>query len=136
MRPTPVSKPHPPIWMGGNSQRAMRRAVETCEGWAPFATVGYAQSTRTAEISTVADIAARIEQAKAHATEVGRTEPLDVCFSAFAVSDESLPIAERLAEAEQLEAAGVTWTTVPAKGDDRQSVLDQIHRFGDDIIGA
>ncbi|MSZ30124.1 MAG: TIGR03619 family F420-dependent LLM class oxidoreductase, partial [Actinobacteria bacterium] len=28
MRPRPVAQPHPPIWVGGNSKAAIRRAVE------------------------------------------------------------------------------------------------------------
>src|SRR5262245_21136102 len=33
--PKPVQKPHIPIWIGGNSKRAMRRAVALGEGWHP-----------------------------------------------------------------------------------------------------
>ena len=33
--PQPVQKPHPPIWIGGRSRRAMRRAVELGDGWHP-----------------------------------------------------------------------------------------------------
>jgi probable F420-dependent oxidoreductase len=33
--PLPVQKPHPPIWVGGNSKRAMRRALELGDGWQP-----------------------------------------------------------------------------------------------------
>jgi probable F420-dependent oxidoreductase len=33
--PQPVQKPHPPIWVGGNSRRAMRRAVELGDAWHP-----------------------------------------------------------------------------------------------------
>jgi len=31
-QPKPVQKPHPPIWVGGNSERAIRRAVELGDG--------------------------------------------------------------------------------------------------------
>jgi probable F420-dependent oxidoreductase len=34
--PRPVQQPHPPIWVGGNSMRALRRAVEHAQGWTPF----------------------------------------------------------------------------------------------------
>jgi len=34
--PKPVQKPHPPILIGGNSRRAVRRAVELGDGWIPF----------------------------------------------------------------------------------------------------
>ena len=36
--PKPVQKPHPPIWVGGESRRAMRRAAELGNGWQPIGT--------------------------------------------------------------------------------------------------
>jgi probable F420-dependent oxidoreductase len=34
--PLPVQRPRPPIWVGGNSMRAVRRAVELGDCWTPF----------------------------------------------------------------------------------------------------
>lgn len=34
-RPRPYQQPHPPVWIGGNTMRAMRRAAELGEGWLP-----------------------------------------------------------------------------------------------------
>lgn len=36
--PKPVQKPHPPIWVGGESRRALRRAAELGDGWQPIGT--------------------------------------------------------------------------------------------------
>ena len=36
MAPRPTQVPHPPIWVGGNSPRAIRRAVDYAQGWSPF----------------------------------------------------------------------------------------------------
>ncbi|MGB7293727.1 MAG: LLM class F420-dependent oxidoreductase [Thermodesulfobacteriota bacterium] len=33
--PKPIQKPHPPIWIGGISKRAIARAVELGDGWHP-----------------------------------------------------------------------------------------------------
>jgi probable F420-dependent oxidoreductase len=34
-RPLPVQKPHPPIWVGGHSKAALRRAARLGDGWHP-----------------------------------------------------------------------------------------------------
>ena len=36
MDPKPIQKPHPPIFIGGNTPAAMRRAVEHGNGWIPW----------------------------------------------------------------------------------------------------
>ena len=34
--PKPVQTPHPPLWVGGESKRAIRRAARFCDGWCPI----------------------------------------------------------------------------------------------------
>ena len=34
--PRPVQKPHPPIWVGGESTKAMKRAAKFGDGWLPI----------------------------------------------------------------------------------------------------
>jgi probable F420-dependent oxidoreductase len=34
--PKPAQKPHPPIYMGGDSPKALDRVVEMCDGWMPI----------------------------------------------------------------------------------------------------
>jgi probable F420-dependent oxidoreductase len=56
----PVQRPHPAAWIGGNSRRAMRRAVELGDGWLPFpAPARMAKRVRTAAMESEADLAAR-----------------------------------------------------------------------------
>jgi probable F420-dependent oxidoreductase len=33
--PKPLQKPHPPIWIGGNTRRALKRAAQFGDGWHP-----------------------------------------------------------------------------------------------------
>ncbi|ULE34469.1 TIGR03619 family F420-dependent LLM class oxidoreductase [Mycobacterium sp. IDR2000157661] len=130
----PVPATRPPVWVGGNSKPAVRRAVSRAQGWAPFNTFGYAAASRTAEISTLDELEAAVAWAKKYAAEVGRTEPLDICFSAGNLLDDSKCTDERHATIEKLEAIGVTWLTVAAPGATRSEVTDYAHSFADEFI--
>lgn len=123
MQPPPASRPHPPIWMGGNSYAAIRRAVERCQGWAPFRSAGIARGTKTAEIADLDDLAPRIANARKHAATVGRTEPLDICWALGADAGPD--------DVERLEGLGITWATVGFPGEDRRAYVDALRRFAD-----
>ena len=133
-RPLGVAKPHPPVWIGGNSKPAIRRAVARWQGWSPFMTAGYAKGSRTAEIDGVEDLRAAIAWAKAHAAEIGRTEPLDVCFSAGTMIDPSRSVDERRAVLDALVDAGVTWFTVAVPGTTRAEVIGNAQAFAADLM--
>jgi probable F420-dependent oxidoreductase len=135
MRPRPIARPHPPLWMGGNSYRAIRRAVEHCQGWVPFASGGMSAATRTAEIASVDDLRARIEYARAHASAIGRTEPLDISFSAMPAAGDELDAAREREQLDQLRDAGVTWVSVGFTARDRMTYIDRLRRYADDVLG-
>jgi probable F420-dependent oxidoreductase len=131
VRPTPQASPHPPIWIGGNSRRAIRRAVSGHDGWAPFDTTGgYGKFSRTAEIGGVDDLAERIAYARDVADEVGREAPLDICYSVGAASS----VDERHDHIGRLAELGVTWLTVGIPGDDRAAVIDGMAAFGEEFV--
>ena len=48
--PRPVSRPHPPIWIGGNTAAARRRVTTHGDGWCPFPAVGVPGLGRSAEV--------------------------------------------------------------------------------------
>jgi len=81
MRPRPAQRPHPPIWIGGNSRRALRRAVELGDGWMPFPNpASHAARRKTSELVTVEQLAARLDEA--HELEAVHGRSLgDVMFS-------------------------------------------------------
>ncbi|MFI5507630.1 TIGR03619 family F420-dependent LLM class oxidoreductase [Mycobacterium sp. NPDC051804] len=132
IRPVPATPP--PIWIGGNSKPAVRRAVTRAQGWAPFNTFGYAAASRTAEISTLEDLESAIAWANQFATEVGRTGPLDICFSAGNLLDEEKSTDERHATIAKLEGMGVTWLTVAPQGTTRAEVVDHALAFAEEFI--
>lgn len=77
--PAPVQRPHPPIWIGGNSRRALRRVVRHGDGWIPlYAPAAFARFVRSAPLETPADLRARLDWVRRHAAETGGRPPADV----------------------------------------------------------
>ena len=116
MLPRPQQRPHPPIWVGGNSPRAIRRAVDHGQGWSPFPlpAVG-TRRTRTSAIESIADLAAGIDRMRDYAARQGRDDALDVNFVPFglAMNVRELPSDAEIADQiGALEEAGVTWLSV------------------------
>ena len=136
MLPRPTSKPHPPIWMGGNSKRAIRRAVDQCQGWTPFPTSSAITAARTASIDSIDLLAGRIDYLHEYAAQSGRTEPMDICFGSVlpAESNDSATHASRRQEVKALGDIGVTWVTVAVPGASRTDYLDHVRRFADEVI--
>lgn len=134
LRPLPVAPP--PVWVGGNSKPAVRRAVSRAQGWAPFNTFGYAAASRTAEISTIDELELAIDWARRYAADIGRTAPLDICFSAGNLLDDSRSTDERHATIARLEAVGVTWLTIAPPGADRAELIDRSRAFANEFIAA
>ncbi|CAB5010973.1 unannotated protein [freshwater metagenome] len=141
MRPRPVAQPHPPIWVGGNSKAAIRRAVERGDGWVPFPNPPEASvAVKSPVISSISDLEQRIEFARSHSEIVGRSAPLDICFSPFTLDASALMRGDSGAlidEVHALEAIGVTWLTVSfgeAKNLSEWSGL--VDRLGTDVLGS
>lgn len=138
MRPPPVQKPHPPIWVGGNSPRAIRRAVDFADGWSPFPLPSAGSGrTRTAAIENVSDLAAGIERMRDYAAKQGRSAPLDVNFVPFGLHMNTRAVPEDDALHEQfaaLEAAGVTWVTLGLPTPSRAAYLESLARFAETFL--
>lgn len=136
VRLRPIPEVLPPIWIGGNSKRAVRRAVSRGQGWAPFNTFGYATASRTAEISTLDELEAAIAWTRSYASEIGRIEPLDICFSAGNMLHDSKSTDERHAVIERLISAGVTWLPIAPEGRDRSEVIERAQAFAKEFIAS
>lgn len=139
MLPRPVQRPHPPIFIGGNTRLAMKRAVQHGEGWSPFpVSVEHARRARTAPIANFEDLRTRITWLRDYAKSVGRVEPLDVNFVPFGRGMNSANALDCAALREQfaeLEDLGVTWVSVGMPGKSRDAYLESVARFGEGVIG-
>jgi probable F420-dependent oxidoreductase len=109
MTPRPKQQPGPPIWIGGNSQAAQRRAAALGQGWMPFEqSPRMAAITKTPALGRLEDLAEAIERVKRLRSEHGNDEPFDVCFAPSGARDidrRAESIAERIPD---YEAAGIT----------------------------
>ncbi|SEH85445.1 probable F420-dependent oxidoreductase, Rv2161c family [Mycolicibacterium rutilum] len=136
--PRPVSDPHPPIWIGGNTAAARKRVVAFGDGWCPFpAPALLAQTARTATMD-VERLTAGIEDLRRRFDEAGRDfSAIDVTFTnpdGGTPGGEDFDADAYLAGLEKLERIGVTWVQVGLPGDSLTHVLDTIERFGETVI--
>jgi len=131
MRPHPPQQPHPPIWVGGNSTSAIRRAAERGQGWVPFPNpAGVSRAVRTPALSSVEELARRVTILREHADAIGRTEPIDICFSPFAEGARST-----IEELHVLEAIGVTWAILHTpRVTTRAAYVDGVKQLAEDVI--
>jgi probable F420-dependent oxidoreductase len=135
--PRPLQE-RPPIWIGGNSRRAIRRAVELADGWLPFpAPRKMAARIGTAAMESLDDLRAGLDYAVEHAAKVGRATPLDVCFSPFGLDMRSDGLPEPAAFRDQvgeLQAIGVTWVVASLPAESRNAYLERLAWFGEEVI--
>jgi probable F420-dependent oxidoreductase len=140
MRPTPIQRPRPPIWIGGNSLRAIRRAVDFADGWSPFPVPSAgAVHARSAAIESLDDLRMGIERMTDYAAKQGRDDPLDVNFVPFGLpmNVRSLPPDDALHEQfSALEAAGVTWVSLGLPTVSRKSYLEFLAHFAETFLSS
>jgi probable F420-dependent oxidoreductase len=127
-----------PIWAGGNAKRAIRRAVEMCDGWNPFAVEGVVTKTaRTDELSNMAQLQEKLAYARGYADEIGRKEPLTICIGRFPGAALKMQDAGSAAQAVDdycaLAEAGVTWTTIAVPSPTRAAFAENIQWFGEEV---
>jgi probable F420-dependent oxidoreductase len=139
--PRPVSKPHPPIWIGGNTAAARQRVAAFGDGWCPFpAPAVLAQTARTAALDSVEALADGIADLRRRCEAADRDwSGVDITFSNLgggSPADDDFNADAYLCGLEKLAAVGVTWVQVQVPGDSLQHAVDAIGLFGDSVIGA
>ena len=127
--PSPVQKPHPPIWTGGISPPALRRAAISGDGWH-----GVRQSP-----ADVAGVVGRIAALRGEANlsmdgyEISLRAGLDVTDAPF-TGDARTPLRGSLDQiAADLQAytdAGLTYLVVEPRAENAEQFIAQLERFG------
>jgi probable F420-dependent oxidoreductase len=134
LAPRPVQQPHPPVWIGGNSRRAARRAVELGDGWVPFAVA-------------LDELVDRITYLRSLPAFHDRRTPFDIIAPAatvvitdHAVDGERPPFtgsAEQIIEDLRAYAdVGVTGITIGFPSRSLAEHLEHMQRFAEDVMPA
>lgn len=134
LAPRPVQQPHPPIWVGGNSRRAARRAAELADGWVPF------------EV-TKDEVRDRLAYLQALPAYEQRRAPLDVVIPSGAIDirkdaidgDRPLFAGSRdqvLGDITSYQELGVTGMTVGFRSRSLKEQLELMELFAREIMPA
>jgi probable F420-dependent oxidoreductase len=129
--PKPVQKPHPPIWVGGNSRRAMRRAVEFGDAWHP----GWSRPDQLATQRQALDAIATKAGRDPATLELTLLRPLQILDRP--AGDPRRPLigsAEQVAEdIRAYERVGVSHLVFGFRTTDGQEMLRQVEKFAAEV---
>jgi probable F420-dependent oxidoreductase len=105
--PKPVQRPHPPIIVGGNGPRTLRRVVDYGDGWGPIVGRGPSIVPRMADLASMAADAAR--------------SPIPVTIFSLGVNDEKL--------IDEYQAAGASRFIFGVRAAPADDVLPVLERY-------
>ena len=133
--PRPLQQPHPPLLIGGNSKRAIRRAVELGDGWNPFfSPSSVSATTRTAVMADDMDLDRGIAYMREHCEKIGRRQPPEVILSAVNKPDEPWNAQALLERIGKLQAMGIAAVGVTIDGRTRAQWSENAERCGAEVI--
>ena len=135
--PKPVQKPHIPIWIGGHTGPAIRRAAQLADGWMPI-------GLRPPAILEPEEMAAKIARLRTLTVRAGRPEDaVDVTFSTNVAFDDSPTQSRRMmtgrpeqiaSDLRQYQDLGVKNFIIGFAGDEAAAVQDNMEKFSRQVM--
>lgn len=139
--PPVVQRPHPPLWIHGNSPWGVERAARHGDGWLGMMTGSsdvLVQTTRTTPLPDLDTVARRIDEVRSAAAAHGRDpDGIDIVIAgAWPMLDARSGWSpdDLLATVASLEALGVDWVVSTCCGDDAGAAVETVARFGAEVI--
>lgn len=136
MLPTPAQKPHPPLLIGGNSKRALRRTAEFGDYWHPFFVPKMMTDTsRTANIATDDDLSDAIEYMHEHCEMIGRKDRPGIILAAtHTMNGSNWNAQQALDNFSHYREMGIAGSGTNVLTDSREEWIEQARRFGEEVI--
>lgn len=139
--PRPVQNPHPPIWIGGESMPAIRRAAALGDGWYPFG------SNPKFRMDTVETYRTRLAKLHAEAEKRDR-DPASITLSyncAFHSAEEAEHVDGgrqmftgsaqlRIDDIQKFAGCGVSNMIVNVSANDLTEMLDRMEEFASNVM--
>jgi probable F420-dependent oxidoreductase len=140
--PKPVSKPHPPIWVGGESAPSLRRVAQLGDAWYPVS------NNANVLLNTPERLKGGIERMHRAAEKHGRDPAsIDIAYVWFMPPSwkvRELPEGGRqmfsgssddmLADAAALKSVGVNHLIVYLQRPTIEQTMDVLQRFGEEVV--
>ena len=131
--PAPVQRPHPPLWIGGRSDAAMRRAARAGDAWHPSHLTADELRRRIPELRAECERAGRSADDVTVTTRrklVLAASPTDVEADRVLQGDPGA-IAATVAE---LEDVGIAHLIVEVPGSTGEELLENLEWFGREVL--
>jgi probable F420-dependent oxidoreductase len=139
--PKVVQRPHPPIWVGGESPRAIRRAAELGDGWFPI------DSNPRFPLSGVGELAAAIAKLRRQVEKAGR-KPEEVRIGYLASNFELREVGSSesgklfvgspqkiLADVKEFDRLGVSFLAFSFLGENLEKTRALAEKFAKGVLG-
>jgi probable F420-dependent oxidoreductase len=135
--PKPVQKPHPPIWIGGHTKAAIRRAALLGDGWHPIGLRPPAGLLPEEFARAAADLRSQAEAAGRDPRAITLSFRAPIRFTDGAFSGPRMPFlgtpAQITEDIRTYQRLGVRHLVFDFPGPTVEAVIEQLHRFAEEI---
>ena len=138
--PKPEQKPHPPIWIGGHTKAAIRRAARLGDGWHPIGLRPPAGLHPEEYEHAAAELRGQAKEAGRDPWSITLSLRAPIRFADGSVSGGRTPFAgssaQIIEDIRTYQRLGVRHLVFDFGGNSVEAIVEQLHRFAEEIRPA